>query len=139
MTAWWKFRKSRIVKPTKNRGVLPFTRNVRDLVRRIPSGKVVSYGRIAALAGDGRQARQVAWILHATPENEGLAWHRVINSRGCISLPPSSGGEEQARRLRSEGVRVGPGGSVNLRKYEWRIRPDSVRKPPLAERDLEKL
>ena len=139
MAAWRKPGKSRTVKPIRKRNILPFTRNVRELVRRIPSGKVVSYGRIAALAGDGRQARQVAWILHATPESEGLPWHRVIGSRGRISLPPSGGGREQSRRLRSEGVRVGPGGSVNLKKFEWRIRPASGRKPPLAERDLEKL
>jgi len=127
------------MKPGKNRGLRPFTRAVRSLIRRIPRGKVVSYGRLAALAGDARQARQVAWILHATPESEGLAWHRVINSRGRISLPPENGGLEQARRLRTEGVRVGPDGAVDMRKYGWNARPASGRKPPLSDRDLERL
>ncbi|MHB8053700.1 MAG: MGMT family protein [Candidatus Aminicenantales bacterium] len=127
------------MKPEKSRGLLPFTRKVRDLVRRIPSGKVISYGRIAALAGDGRQARQVAWILHATPEREGLAWHRVIGSRGRISLPPDKGGREQAGRLRAEGIRVGPGGTVDIRKYGWKARAAIGRKPPLSDRDLEEL
>ncbi len=126
------------MKSESKRSLLPFTRSVRDLVRRIPRGKVISYGRLAALAGDGRQARQVAWILHATPENEGLPWHRVVNSKGRVSLPPERGGNEQARRLRREGVKIGPGGSIDLDKFGWRMRRASGRKPPISERDLER-
>jgi methylated-DNA-protein-cysteine methyltransferase-like protein len=118
---------------------LPFTRTVRDLIRRIPRGRVVSYGKIAALAGNPRSARQVAWILHATPESDGLAWHRVISARGRISLPAEKGGREQALRLRNEGVRIGPGGTVDIRKYGWKGRAMSGLKPPLSERDLEAL
>ena len=76
---------------------LPFTRKVRALIRAVPRGRVASYGQIAALAGDPRQARQVAWILHASPESEGLPWHRVLSARGVISLPAARGGREQAR------------------------------------------
>jgi len=123
----------------KRAGPLPFTRDVRSLIRRIPVGKVATYGQLAALAGDARQARQVAWILHATPETEGLAWHRVIGSRGRISLPGASGGAEQARRLRAEGIRVGRGGSVDLKKFGWKVRPAVRRKPPLTDRDLDRL
>jgi len=124
--------------PKKNRP-LPFTRTVRSLIRRIPRGRVVSYGKLAALAGNARHARQVAWILHATPDGSGLAWHRVISSRGRISLPPDKGGREQARRLRSEGVRVDPDGTIDIRKYGWRARPLTGRRPPLSDRDLEEL
>jgi len=127
------------MKPPKKRDPLPFTRNVRDLIRRIPYGRVSSYGTIAAMAGNARQARQVAWILHASQESEGLAWHRVIGSNGRISLPPEKGGREQARRLRREGVRVGPGGAVDIRKYGWKGRFSVERKPPLSDRDLEAL
>lgn len=127
------------MKPMKKDDHLPFTRAVRDLVRRIPRGRVSTYGTIAALAGNARHARQVAWILHAASESEGLAWHRVISARGCIALPPEKGGREQARRLRREGVRVGLGGAVDIRKYGWNGRPASGRKPPLSDRDLEDL
>jgi len=121
------------------RGLLPFTRRVRALIRSIPRGVVASYSQIASLAGDARQARQVAWILHATPEGEGLPWHRVINSRGRISLPPGRGGKEQARRLRAEGLRVDGAGAVDLKIYGWKIRPKRGRAPDLSDRDLEKL
>jgi methylated-DNA-protein-cysteine methyltransferase-like protein len=121
------------------RGLLPFTRQVRTLIRSIPRGAVASYGQIASLAGDARQSRQVAWILHATPEGEGLPWHRVINSRGRISLPPGRGGKEQARRLRAEGVRVDSAGAVDLKIYGWKTRPKRGRALDLSDRDLEKL
>jgi len=96
----------------KNRA-LPFTRAVRDIIRSIPRGKVVSYGQIAAMAGDARQARQVAWILHSSSEKDGLPWHRVIGARGRISLPPGKGGREQRRLLLDEGVRFRAGGTVD--------------------------
>jgi methylated-DNA-protein-cysteine methyltransferase-like protein len=121
------------------RGLLPFTRRVRTLIRSIPRGTVASYGQIASLAGEARQARQVAWILHATPDREGLPWHRVINSRGLISLPPGRGGKEQARRLRAEGLRVDGAGAVDLKIYGWKTRPKRGRAPDLSDRDLEKL
>jgi methylated-DNA-protein-cysteine methyltransferase related protein len=98
---------------------LPFTRAVRDIIRSIPRGKVVSYGQIAALAGDARQARQVAWILHSSSEKNGLPWHRVIGSRGRISLPPGRGGREQRRLLLDEGVRFRVGGTIEWRVYGW--------------------
>jgi methylated-DNA-protein-cysteine methyltransferase-like protein len=108
------------------------------MIRRIPRGKVASYGQLAALAGDARQARQVAWILHAAPEAEGLPWHRVINARGRVSLP-GSGGRAQIRRLRAEGIRVGPGGSVDMIKFGWKARSAAIKKPPLSDRELDRL
>jgi methylated-DNA-protein-cysteine methyltransferase-like protein len=98
---------------------LPFTRAVRDIIRSIPRGKVVSYGQIAAMAGDARQARQVAWILHSSSEKDGLPWHRVIGARGRISLPPGKGGREQRRLLLDEGVCFRAGGAVDWRVYGW--------------------
>jgi methylated-DNA-protein-cysteine methyltransferase related protein len=119
------------------RKALPFTLRVRDMVRAVPRGKVASYRQIAALAGDARQARQVSWILHATSESEGLPWHRIINARGSISLPLERGGREQARRLRAEGVPVGPGGAIDIAAFGWRPRP--ARKTALETLDLNKL
>jgi len=109
-------------RPGRPRRILPFTRAVRELIRAGPRGRVASYGQIAALAGDVRQARQVSWILHAAAEAERLPWHRIIGSRGRISLPSGRGGREQARRLRSEGVTVGADGSVDLELFGWRPR-----------------
>jgi len=122
------------VKPPPKR---EFTLRIFKLIKSIPRGRVSSYGRIAAMAGDARQARQVAWILHSSSEKQGLPWHRVIGSRGRISLPPSKGGREQRRRLEEEGVRVGSGGVVDLRKYGWE--PAFSTSPALARLDIEKL
>jgi len=102
--------------------ILSFTRDVRILIRSIPFGKVASYGQIAVMAGDARQARQVAWILHSTSERESLPWQRIISAKGRISLLPSCGGREQARRLRAEGVRVDFDGKIDLSIYGWQPR-----------------
>jgi methylated-DNA-protein-cysteine methyltransferase-like protein len=93
------------------------------VVRRIPRGRVATYGQIALLAGLGRQARQVGYALHALPW-EGLApWHRVVNARGAISLPPGSGADVTQRlRLEREGVRFDARGRVDLKRFGWRPR-----------------
>jgi methylated-DNA-protein-cysteine methyltransferase-like protein len=91
------------------------------VVRRIPRGRVATYGQVAALAGLGGQARQVGYALHALP-GEGFApWHRVVNARGAISLPPGGGGDVTQRlRLEREGVRFDARGRVDLERYGWR-------------------
>ncbi len=95
----------------------PFTRQVKAILRRIPRGRVATYGQIAALAGRERAARGVAWILHSSSEAAGLPWHRVIGGKGRISL--RRGFAEQKRRLASEGIAVGRGGRVDLKRYRW--------------------
>ncbi len=105
--------------PSPRKRVLPFTKLVRDLIRSVPPGKVASYGQIAALAGDARQARQVSWILHSSSEVERLPWHRIIASSGRISLPMNGEGRLQARLLRAEGVAVGPDGRVEMAVFGW--------------------
>jgi methylated-DNA-protein-cysteine methyltransferase related protein len=91
------------------------------VVRRIPRGRVATYGQVAALAGLGGQARQVGYALHALP-GEGLApWHRVVNARGAISLPPGDGADVTQRlRLEREGVRFDARGRVDLERFGWR-------------------
>jgi len=74
------------------------------LIKRIPRGKVCTYGLIASAAGNTRAARQVAWILHAASQKEGLPWHRVVNRSGKISLPPHKGYDLQKELLKEEGV-----------------------------------
>jgi len=114
-----------------------FTRRVCEVIRSIPRGKVAFYGQVAALAGDARQARQVAWILHSSSEKESLPWHRVVSARGKISLPPGRGGREQKRRLQSEGVRFGPGGAVDVKRYGWK--GPAARRGSLSRLDLDRL
>jgi methylated-DNA-protein-cysteine methyltransferase-like protein len=97
----------------------PFTREVKAALRRIPHGRVATYGQIAALAGRERAARGVSWILHSSSEAAALPWHRVIGGLGRISLPRGRGFEEQKRRLVAEGVAVGPGGRIDLKRYQW--------------------
>jgi len=97
----------------------PFTRQVKAILRRIPRGRVATYGQIAALAGRERAARGVAWILHSSSDAAGLPWHRVIGGKGRISLRRGRGFEEQKRRLASEGIAVGRGGMIDLKRCRW--------------------
>jgi len=93
---------------------------VYEVVRRIPRGRVATYGQVARLAGLGRNARQVGYALHALPEFSNVPWHRVINARGEISLPRATGGDVTQRlRLEREGVKFDGKGRVDLKVYRW--------------------
>lgn len=93
------------------------------LLATVPAGKVVTYGQLAGLIGLPRRARWVGQILKQLPHDTRLPWHRVINAQGKISLPPQQGGNEQAERLRAEGVMVSQEGKISLRQYGWQIQP----------------
>ena len=95
------------------------------IVRRIPRGRVATYGQVAELAGLAGHARQVGYALHALRDGSAVPWHRVINAQGRISSPPRSGPwREQRRRLEAEGV-VFIGGRVNLARFGWQRTGDS--------------
>ena len=96
-----------------------FSARARRLIAAIPAGRVATYGQIAACAGNHRGARQVAWLLHSSSRKDNLPWHRVINSRGGISLPPGGGLEEQRMLLEAEGIAVDSKGRVKLREVLW--------------------
>lgn len=89
-----------------------FSENVKYIICGIPPGKVLSYGQVAALAGNYRSARQVSRILKLSDKNDALPWHRVINSRGGISLPEHMGGLIQRKLLENEGVKFKKNGTV---------------------------
>ncbi len=87
-------------------------------VRRIPRGRVATYGQVAALAGLEGHARQVGYALHALPANSNVPWHRVINARGEISLRRGSDSHELQRMLlEAEGVKFDERDRVDLERY----------------------
>jgi len=93
-------------------------------VRRIPRGRVSTYGAIARVAGLAGQARQLGYALSALPAGTTVPWHRVINAQGRLSLERSASGAGITQRLRlvREGVVVDAAGRVSLEKFGWRVR-----------------
>ena len=98
---------------------ISFTEAVKSLIRKISRGKVATYGQIAALAGNPRAARQVVRILHSSSQTDNLPWHRVINSKGGISLKPGQGYELQKSLLETEGVAFGLNDLIDLERFLW--------------------
>jgi methylated-DNA-protein-cysteine methyltransferase-like protein len=80
---------------------------------------VTTYGIIAAGAGNGSGARQVARILHSSSKTHGLPWHRVVNRAGKISLPPGRGYELQRDLLLAEGVTFMAGNVIDFQHFLW--------------------
>jgi methylated-DNA-protein-cysteine methyltransferase related protein len=101
---------------------------IHAVVRRIPAGKVSTYGDVALLAGMPGQARLVGYALHALPPHSAVPWHRVINARGGISTGRAFPGGDlvQRRLLEAEGVRFEPNGRVRLTDYRWLPPPASA-------------
>jgi len=92
------------------------------VVRRIPAGRVTTYGNVARIAGLPGHARQVGYALAALPTGSTVPWHRVINAQGRLSLERDgrSSGTTQRIRLVREGVIVDAGGRVSLARFGWR-------------------
>ena len=89
-------------------------------VRRVPRGRVVTYGQVAALVGLDGMARQIGYALHALPQGTTVPWHRVVNARGEVSRRKVPGPElEQRLRLELEGVRFDARGRIQLALYGW--------------------
>ena len=90
-----------------------------DVVRRIPRGRVATYGQVAALAGNPRWSRVVGYALHVNPAPGVIPCHRVVNRRGEPSSAFAFGGvNEQILLLEEEGVEF-ENGKVDLSKYIW--------------------
>lgn len=89
------------------------------MARRIPRGKVMTYGQIATLLASRLSPRAVGWALHGCPRD--VPWHRVVNAAGGCSterLPDIAPGLQQAL-LRAEGVRFRPNQTLDLQDYRW--------------------
>lgn len=112
------------MKPSKTPApirISAFAQSVIDLVKRIPRGKVATYGQIAALAGKPHGARGVGWILHACANSHRLPWQRVLNSQGRISFSPKTKEyKEQKRLLEKEGVVFLDRSKLSLEDYQWK-------------------
>ena len=91
------------------------------VVRRIPRGKVATYGQIARLARLPGRARQVGYAMHALPRGTTVPWQRVVNAQGKVSRRRAPGAELTQRMiLLREGVRFGGGGRISLALYGWK-------------------
>ena len=90
-----------------------------DVVRRIPRGKVATYGQIAMLAGNPRWSRVVGYALHVNPDPAHIPCYRVVNRLGEPSRAFAFGGiNEQILLLQEDGVEF-IDGRVDLSKYQW--------------------
>jgi len=108
----WPANRSRRVSP-------PLTLDaLRAQVRRIPRGKVATYGQVAVAAGFPGRARQVVWALRDSSQR-GLPWHRVVGAGGRIRLPGESG-LEQRLRLQTEKVKF-QGDRVDLAAHGYQF------------------
>lgn len=97
-----------------------FFKQVYEVVKKIPYGKVATYGQIAHLCGHPRAARQVGWALHVNPQPGIIPCHRVVNKKGYLSGSFAFGGiDVQKQLLEAEGVEVNNEAFVDLVKYLW--------------------
>ena len=94
------------------------SKRIYEAVKRIPKGKVATYGQVAEMAGDKNMARAVGNALHKNPEPGVIPCHRVVNSKGQLAGEFAFGGAwKQGDLLRAEGVEV-VDGRVNLKEFQ---------------------
>ena len=95
-----------------------YNERVFEIVRRIPSGRVMTYGQLAEILGEGYTARTVGFVMHAADDT--VPWHRVINAQGACStgrvlLPVN----KQQRMLEAEGIEFDARDRCDLGRYRW--------------------
>ncbi|MBZ5200504.1 MGMT family protein [Planomicrobium chinense] len=96
-----------------------FTEKAIQTIKNIPSGKVMTYGQIAACSGSPRGARQVARLLHSMSSKHQLPWHRVVNSQGQIVIQNEEARYAQQAFLEEEGIEVDMRGKIDLKRYQF--------------------
>lgn len=93
------------------------SKRIYEAVKKIPKGRVATYGRIAELAGDKKMARAVGNALHKNPNPDEIPCYRVVNAKGELAGEFAFGGKgAQARLLEADGIEV-KDGRVDLEKY----------------------
>ena len=91
-----------------------------EVVKKIPKGRVATYGQVAALAGNRRLSRVVGYALHVNPDPENIPCYRVVNRFGEVSKAFAFGGENmQIILLKADGIKVTDEGRVDLNTYLW--------------------
>ena len=101
-----------------------FHQKVLQVVKQIPSGKVTTYGHIAAYLGSKRSARMVGWVLNSQKYNSDIPAHRVVNRKGLLTGKMHFEGQNLMQELlESEGIKIINNQVVDLNKYLWL--PDS--------------
>ncbi len=99
-----------------------FFEEVYDIVRKIPKGKVATYGQIARMLGQPKRAKIVGWALHKNPYFGEVPCHRVVNRNGEISSGFAFGGiTVQKEMLEAEGIIFDEGSKIDLNKYLWKL------------------
>jgi methylated-DNA-protein-cysteine methyltransferase related protein len=105
-----------------------YRERVYKIVRRIPTGRVMTYGQIAYMLGEGYTPRTVGFAMHGADESN-TPWHRVINSQGKCStgrvVLPS---DKQQRMLEHEGVHFDDSGRCDLENFLWKPKRNAARK-----------
>lgn len=95
-----------------------YRERVYTIVRTIPVGKVMTYGQLAIILGEGYTARTVGYVMHGA--GEGVPWQRVINSQGkCSTGRLTMPLNLQQELLEAEGVVFSASGKCDLKKYQW--------------------
>lgn len=93
------------------------TKRIYEAVKKIPKGKVATYGKVAEMAGDKKMARAVGNALHKNPDPNGIPCYRVVNAKGELAGEFAFGGSgAQAKLLREDGIEV-IDGKVDLKRY----------------------
>ncbi len=99
---------------------MSFFEEVYDVVRRIPEGRVTTYGQIARIIGQPRKSKIVGWALHVNPYRGEVPCHRVVNRLGELSGSFAFGGiEVQKRLLMDEGIKFRDDGTIDLKEFIW--------------------
>lgn len=98
-----------------------FKDKVYSAVRKVPKGKLVSYGQVAAFCGSPRAARQVGWMLRLLGPEDSVPWWRVINNAGEISIKGNFQYTPlvQKQKIQSENIQVSENFKIDLEKYRY--------------------
>jgi len=95
-----------------------YRERVFQIVRMIPKGRVMTYGQIAEILGEGYTPRTVGFVMHSS--NDKTPWHRVINAQGgCSTRGLVLPHDKQQRMLEAEGVSFNVRGRCSLEQYVW--------------------
>lgn len=102
----------------RGRELASYQERVFEIVRRIPPGRVMTYGQLAELLGEGYTPRTVGFVMHQA--DDSVPWHRVINSQGGCStnkiLLPEN---KQQFLLEAEGITFDARGRCDLARLRW--------------------